>query len=196
MSAESSAELYSPPTRDATISRDALRREAPEAVPGEARSIPWEMKELKPKHKQICSMLAQGIPRSTIASVIDCTPEYISMLSAQPKMQDYMKEMCQAASLQLEGMFVQSVEVIGEVMRDGNHADKVKAARLQLEATKRVGAGSVVQSEVIDADVRLATLAARLLALKSPNPTIITLENINGTYQEAGSVAPQEAQAG
>jgi hypothetical protein len=48
----------------------------------------WQMKELKPKHKQVCAMLAQGIDRRTISNVVGCTPEYITMLSKQPLMKD------------------------------------------------------------------------------------------------------------
>src|SRR5574337_1394950 len=85
----------------------------------------WQLQELKPKHKQICSMLAQGIPRGIIAQVIECTPEYITTLSKQKLVLDYIRDMCQAANLQLDAMFVQSVETIGEAMSNGTRKDRL-----------------------------------------------------------------------
>ena len=141
----------------------------------------WEMKALKPKHRQVCSMLAQGIARGTIAKVIGCTPEYITMLSKQKLMQDYMKELCQQANLQLEAMYVQSVDAIGDVLREGQPKERLQAARLQMEATKRIGSGAGMEAEVIDTNSRLTRLAERLLALKTPSyREPITVENNNG----------------
>src|SRR5215510_6414978 len=125
----------------------------------------WQMKELKPWHKQLCSMLAQGIPRQTIANVLDCTPEYVTMLSKQKLVQEYIRDMCQYAGLQLEAQFVQAVDAIGDTLANGNHKEKMQAARLQMEATKRIGAGSGMQTEVTDTNARLVSLAQRLTGL-------------------------------
>lgn len=145
----------------------------------------WQMKELKPKHKQVCAMLAQGIDRRTISNVVGVTPEYITMLSKQPLMKEYIAEMCQAAGLQLDAMFVQSVEVISEVMANGNAKERVAAARLQMEATKRIGSGSSIPKEIIDTNDRLARLAERLLYLQGGvTKTIETRRNENGIFQE------------
>ena len=153
----------------------------------------WQMKELKPKHKQVCAMLAQGIDRRTISNVVGCTPEYITMLSKQPLMKEYIAEMCQAAGLQLDAMFVQSVEVISEVMANGSPKERVAAARLQMEATKRIGSGSSIPKEIIDTNDRLARLAERLLYLQGGvTKTIETRRNDNGIYQEI----PIEGQSG
>jgi len=159
--------------------------------------VGWQMKELKPKHKQVCAMLAQGIDRRTISNVVGVTPEYITMLSKQPLMKDYIAEMCQAAGLQLDAMFVQSVEVISEVMANGSPKERVAAARLQMEATKRIGSGSSIPKEIIDTNDRLARLAERLLYLQSGVvKTIETRRNENGIYQEAieGYAGNQSAQ--
>lgn len=129
----------------------------------------WEMKELKPWHKQMCSMLAQGIPRQTIASVLDCTPEYVSMLAGQRLIKEYIASMCQYAGLQLEAQFVQTAEAIGDVLANGNNKERMQAARLQLEVTKRIGSGSGLQAEVVDTNARLAKLAERLLYLQGGN---------------------------
>jgi|SRR6185312_4266900 len=144
----------------------------------------WQMKELKPKHKQVCAMLAQGIDRRTISNVVGCTPEYITMLSKQSLVKEYIAEMCQAAGLQLDAMFVQSVKVISEVMANGSPKERVAAARLQMEATKRIGSGSSIPKEIIDTNDRLARLAERLLYLQGGvTKTIETRRNENGTYQ-------------
>lgn len=164
--------LQSPPSHQTSQPTDADRVE-------EAKG--WRLTELKPKHKQVCSMLAQGIPRQTIAQVIGCTPEYISMLAHQPLVRDYIREMCQAADLQLDAMFVQSVDTIQEVMANGTHRDKLQAVRLQMEATKRIGSAIAPVAEVVDTNSRLAKLAERLLALKTPTyHEPITVEQRNG----------------
>jgi len=147
--------------------------------------VGWQMKELKPKHKQVCAMLAQGIDRRTISNVVGVTPEYITMLSKQPLMKEYIAEMCQAAGLQLDAMFVQSVEVISEVMANGSPKERVAAARLQMEATKRIGSGSSIPKEIIDTNDRLARLAERLLYLQGGViKTIETRRNTDGIFQE------------
>ena len=154
-------------------------------LPDEEEHVGWQMKELKPKHKQVCAMLAQGIDRRTISNVVGVTPEYITMLSKQPLMKDYIAEMCQAAGLQLDAMFVQSVEVISEVMANGSPKERVAAARLQMEATKRIGSGSSIPKEIIDTNDRLARLAERLLYLQGGvTKTIETRRNTDGIFQE------------
>lgn len=147
----------------------------------------WQLKELKPKHKQICSMLAQGIARDTIANVVGVTPTYISMLAKQPLIKEYIREMCQAAGLQLDAMFIQSVDAIADVLTNGAPKEKLQAARLQLEATKRIGAGTEIPREVIATNERLARLAERLLYLQGGQARLIngdTGRTVNGTFQE------------
>lgn len=127
----------------------------------------WEMKELKPWHRQFCSLLAQGIDRQTIASILDITPEYVSMLSNQPLIQKYIREMCKFASIQLEAQFVEGVKVIGDVMANGSDKERLQAVRLNAELTHRIGSGSGVPNEVVDTTTRLAKLAEKLLALQT-----------------------------
>jgi len=162
-----------------------VQEELPE---GGEEKTGWVMKSLQPKHKQICSLLAQGIPRQTIAQIAGVTPEYISMLSGQKLMQDYIKELAKVADLQLEAMFVQSVEAIGDTLANGNHAEKMKAARLQMEATRRIGSKSVEPEKLIDTNNRLAKLAERLLYLQGNIQTsdIITAEVISHEEVQEG----------
>lgn len=135
-------------------------------VPTQEVGSKYDLKELSPKHKQVCSMLAQGHDRATIAAVVGVTPEYISMLAKQPLVQAYVRDMSAVANLQLEAMFTSAVTAIGDTLRDGNYSDKVKAARLQLEATKRVGSSGSLIHEVVDSNARLTKLAERLLYLQ------------------------------
>lgn len=148
-----------------------------EEVPGK-----WEMKELKPWHKQLCSMLAQGIPRDTISAVLDCTPEYVSMLAKQPLVLAYIREMCQFANLQLEAQFIKGVEVIGDILVNGNDKEKLQAVRLQAEMTHRIGSGTSVSPEVLDTNERLAKLAERLLVLHERH--LQPVQTINGEFHE------------
>lgn len=145
----------------------------------------WQLKELKPKHKEVCSLLAQGLGRNDVARIVGITPEYVTMLVKQPIVKEYMGEMAQLAGIQLDAMFVKSVDTIGEVMTTGSNKEKIQAARLQLEATKRIGSNSGLPKEIIDSTERLARLSERLLAL-NPNaaPKTINMEqNENGSYE-------------
>lgn len=126
----------------------------------------WEMKKLLPWHKQLCSMLAQGIDRQTIAQVFQKTPEYISMLAGQDLIRTEVNEMKRFAEFQLEAQFVKSVSVIGEVLENGSAKEKIQAARLQLEATRRIGPRMVEEEKLVDTNARLARLAERLLSLQ------------------------------
>lgn len=135
-------------------------------TPTESEDNKWEMKKLLPWHKQLCSMLAQGIDRQTIAQVFQKTPEYISMLAGQDLIRVEVNEMKRFAEFQLEAQFVKSVSVIGEVLENGSAKEKIQAARLQLEATRRIGPRMVEEEKLVDTNARLARLAERLLSLQ------------------------------
>lgn len=135
-------------------------------TPAESDDSKWEMKKLLPWHKQLCSMLAQGIDRQTIAQVFQKTPEYISMLAGQDLIRTEVNDMKRFAEFQLEAQFVKSVSVIGEVLETGSAKEKIQAARLQLEATRRIGPRMVEEEKLIDTNARLARLAERLLSLQ------------------------------
>ena len=126
----------------------------------------WLMKELKPWHKDMCSLLAQGIERQKIAQILDCTPEYVSMLARQPLIIEYVREMSSFAQTQLEAQFSKAVTAIGNTLENGNHKEKMQAARLQMEATKRIGSRAEDERKLIDTNARLTKLAERLLSLQ------------------------------
>lgn len=142
-----------------------LQVKVPEEEQNEAADRKWTLKELKPWHMNLCSMLAQGIPRSTIAAVMDCAPEYVSSLAQQPLIQQYIRDMCAYAGLQLESQFVKVVEVIGDTLENGGYKEKMQAARLQMEATKRIGSKAGEGTDKPNSEDKLLNLADRLVGL-------------------------------
>ncbi len=126
----------------------------------------WELKELKPLHRNVASLFAQGLKNVEIAAMCNITPEYVSMLLRQPLVRAYVNEMCEHVGTRMEALFAKSVDVIAETLDKGSEAGKLKAARLQLEATKRIGRSDPVGNLVGDAD-RLLKLSERLLGLQS-----------------------------
>lgn len=139
----------------------------------------WEMKKLTQRHKQIASLLAQGEKNVVIADLMKVTPQYVSMLTRQPMMRAYIAEMCEAVGVRFESLFAQAVEVIADTMKNGSEAGKLKAARLQLEGTKRIGRPDPNPKGESDSVGRLERLAERLLYLQGGvRPP--------GVYSEAG----------
>lgn len=131
----------------------------------EKNSGRYQLKKLKTKHRQVLSLIAQGEPRWKVAALCEITPEYVTMLCAMPICQAYLGEMTQAAGIQMEAMFVKSVDVISNAMENGDVSEQLKAARLQMEATKRIGAAGSVTLNGGDGGDRLERLANRLIGL-------------------------------
>lgn len=127
----------------------------------------WQMKKLTQRHRQIASLLAQGLDRRTISKMIGVTPEYVTMLTKQPLMKQYINEMCEHVGVRFEALFEKAVDVIAETMTNGTEAGKLKAARLQLEGTKRIGRPDLAPKDVGVVTDRLEQLAQRLLYLQS-----------------------------
>lgn len=146
----------------------------------EAHSGRYQLKKLKTKHRQVLSLIAQGEPRWKVAALCDITPEYVTMLCAMPICQAYLSEMTQAAGVQLEAMFVKSVDVISNAMENGDTGEQLKAARLQMEATKRIGAAGATTLNIGDGGDRLERLANRLIGLLD-NKQVATGRTLDGT---------------
>lgn len=127
----------------------------------------WVLKKLKPVHLQICALLGQGFKNVEVAKLCGVTPEYITMLLRQPLIKDRIAEICDVVGVRMDALFEKSVDVIADAMTTGNHTEKLKAARLQLEATKRIGRPDP-NAGLEPGDVnRLEKLAQRLLALQT-----------------------------
>jgi hypothetical protein len=127
----------------------------------------WQLTKLKPMHKQVASLCAQGLKNKEIAALVDITPEYVSMLLRQPLVKEYIAQMCEVVGTRMEALFEKSVDVIADVMENGNNKERLGAARLQLEATKRIGRPDPNAGLDRGQGDRLAALADRLLALQT-----------------------------
>ena len=130
----------------------------------EPATEPIELKNLSPKHKQVAALVAQGVDRRTIAAACDYVPEYVTWLQRQPLFVEYVKGMNEAVATRLEAMFEQSVGVISEAMANGNVDERLKGAKLQLEATGRIGRYQTPAREQGGED-KLEVLADRLVFL-------------------------------
>ncbi len=133
----------------------------------EAEDRAYQVKGLKPLHKHVASLSAQGLKNVQIARLCDITPEYVHVLLKMPIVQQYMYERIATAGMQLEATFPLVVEVIQDTLRDGSEAGKLKAARLHLEATKRIGRTELPTRPTEDALASLERLAERLMSLQS-----------------------------
>lgn len=125
----------------------------------------WQLKTLSPKHKQAMALLAQGLDRVSIAEYCQFTPEYITMLARQPLCRAYLKEMSDYADAQLVGLSEASVGAIADTLRLGTADERLKAARLQMEATGRIGRGRPDENVAVPG--QLEALAERLTSLLS-----------------------------
>ncbi len=123
-----------------------------------------QLKSLSPKHKQVMALLAQGLDRHSIAQLVQLDPEYITWLTGDPLCKAYLEEMNGHVQVRMEALFAKSVDVVADTMLNGSAEDKLKAARLQLEATKRLGRQAGREDDVPESD-RLEKLSNRLLSL-------------------------------
>ena len=80
----------------------------------------WELKELKPLHRQVASLLAQGMKNVDIAAICNITPQYVTMLIQQPLVKAYIAEMCEIVGVRMEALFAQSVDVIANTMQNSS----------------------------------------------------------------------------
>ena len=149
------------PSADPT--RDLLSPEEMSEVGGQG----WLLRKMTPRHQQICAFLVQGMKRGQIAQAVKCTPEYVTMLTKQPLIQQYLKEISVFAGIQLEGQFSAVVDAVGETLQQGNYKEKMQAARLHGELTKRLGPGSGAEQQAEGSAERLARLAERLILLNA-----------------------------
>ncbi len=148
-----------------------------DAMPAE--KYEWVLKKLKPVHMQICALLAQGMKSVDAARISQVTPEYISMLLRQPIIKQEIARIGEITGARLELLFEKSVDVMADAMQNGNHSEKLKAARLQLEATKRIGRPDPYANSPNVPDDRLERLSERLIGL---------LHRQRDTYNEAGQI--------
>lgn len=126
-----------------------------------------KLQALTDKHKQVASLLTQGLGRSEIAKVVDFTPEYVTWLCRDPLFKDFMRGLSEFHEARLEAMFGDVVSVVQDGLQNGAIDERLKAARLQLEVTGRIGKNERPNAAVDSSIERLTTLAERLLALQA-----------------------------
>lgn len=118
--------------------------------------------------------MAQGLGRTEIGAIVGYEPEYISWLVRQDVCQSYLDEMNAVVEFRLQSMTEESVDTIHDVMKNGASDERLKAAKLQLEATGRVGPGAAYNSHSTGGPDRLQQLADRLIVLlrKGSSPQV------------------------
>lgn len=124
-----------------------------------------KLQKLNPNHREVLSLVAQGLNRQEIASITGFVPEYVSWLVRQDVCQEYLKDMIAVVDFRLHAMTAESVETIAEVMKLGTSYERLKAAKLQMEAVGRVGSGKGQASINAAEPDHLEALAERLVGL-------------------------------
>lgn len=125
----------------------------------------FQLQSLTERHKQVASLLAQGLKPGEIAPMVDYTPQYVTMLTRDPLFKLYLSEMIELSEARLEALFCRSVDIVAEGLDGGASENQLKAARLQLEVTGRVGKVGRNAASSEDTSNRLARLAERLVQL-------------------------------
>lgn len=146
----------------------------------------WELKKLKPNHISICALLAQGFKNTEVAAMTGVTKEYVSMLLRQPLIKQEIAKRGEVIGQKFELLTEKTFDVMVDAMNNGNHGDKLKAARLQLEVTKRIGRPDPMGLNPNVGDDRLEKLANRLENLLDTKK--------GGLYDEAGNPLFEEAE--
>lgn len=146
----------------------------------------WQLQKLKPKHFQICALLAQGMKNVEVAALCGVTKEYITMLLRQPLIKQEIAKKGEVMGQKFELLTEKTYDVMVEAMNNGSHQDKLRAARLQLEVTRRIGRPDPMAVNVNVGDDRLVQLANRLENLLDTKK--------GGLYDEAGNPIFEEAE--
>lgn len=127
----------------------------------------WELKELRPLHRQVAALVAQGMKNKEVAALVNIHPNYVTTLLAQPLVQEYLKSLCGVADARIEALYPKSVDTLAEIMTSGTEKGKLAAVKLQLDVTKRLGSSRRAEGSTEDAEARLERLAEKLIGLQS-----------------------------
>jgi hypothetical protein len=114
------------------------------------------------------------------------TKEYITMLLRMPIIKQEIAARGEVLNARFELMTEMTADAMVDTLKNGSHADKMKAARLQLEVTKRIGRPDPYAVNQNPAEDRLAQLANRLEGLLDGKK--------GGLYDEAGQPIFEEAE--
>ena len=122
------------------------------------------MLKLGAEHRQILSLLAQGVSREEVATITGYAPQSISRLLRDPLCKEYLQQMMDVVEFRLTAMTEKSVQAIEDELTHGNGESRMRAAKLQMEAIGRIGSKRVTRP-ADDAPDRLDVLADRLVKL-------------------------------
>jgi len=123
------------------------------------------LQKLRPRHRDVCSLYAQGLKNIEVAAITGYTKEYVGILLQQPVCIEYIRRMNEVAAAQLELTNPKVVETVIHALDVGTVGEQLKAARLHAELTKRIGSrADFVPSGESSVD-RLTRLAERLTGL-------------------------------
>jgi len=140
----------------------------------------WKLKKLSQKHKNMIALHCQNMKREDIGEIVGCTPEYVSMILAQPLAKEYLREVELYLDQRLQGLYNKTVDVI-EAGLDGAATDaQLKAARLQMEATGKLKGDKAENQSAEDVVTALLKAAA--------SGTVVIGQNVqinNGKTDEA-----------
>ena len=108
----------------------------------------------------------QGVERQVIAQLVDYEPEYITWLGRQPLVVAYLKELEEYANIRLVALADKRTDVIADILSTGSNEDRLKAAKLQMEATGVLGKPRERgEGDKENEEERLARIGARLVNL-------------------------------
>lgn len=99
----------------------------------------WNPKRLTPKHKQILSLHAQGMKRVEIGALCKCTPEFVTMLASTDIGRAYLKDLEAYLDGRMRTLYKKTIDAIEDQLDNGRGADKIAAAKLQLQVTGKLG---------------------------------------------------------
>lgn len=146
--------------------------------------IPVQLQKLSQRHKQVLSLVAQGVERQTVAEATGYTPEYVTWLVRQDVCRDYLREMMELVDIRFVMMTQESANAISDALAEGTYEDRLKAAKLQLEVVGKVGKGaSLVHTDQPQGD-RLEQLANRLVGLLRQKREGVVLDGISQDVTE------------
>lgn len=127
------------------------------------------------KARDACLLLTAGVAKKDICKQLKMAPERLRIILRLPQTQAFIARLNEAVGAQLEAQHGMAIDTIRDVMKSGNGREKIAAARLQLEASRRIGPRTEDHDRATNAEERLQRTRERLLQLYS--------EKINGPHQ-------------
>lgn len=168
-------------------------REAPgniSTVPFPVPDTKWQPKRLTPKHRQILSLYAQGMKREEIGNFCHCTPALVTMLARTDIGRAYLQSIEETMDQRLRALYSKTIDAIDDQLCNGRGADKIAAAKLQLQATGKLGTRQE-ETETAE-DVIQRILALQINGDVNINVQVPPMRTVPG--QGGGDVTDQDIQ--